>query len=105
VNSLAIDRYSRPDNFQRVGYLLHHFFRRQVGSMQDDRQVSESHLFQALLDNVESGFLLSNKQDTASCGSQAGNQIGDGLALAGSGRTVDHPTLTSQNRCDRTLLA
>jgi hypothetical protein len=61
VNSLAIDRHSRSDNFQRVRYLLHHFCRRQVGSMQDDRQMSESNFFQALLDNVEGGFFLSNK--------------------------------------------
>ena len=61
MNSLAIDRHSRSDNFQRVRYLLHHFFRRQVGSMQDDRQMSESNFFQALLDNVEGGFFLSNK--------------------------------------------
>jgi hypothetical protein len=45
--------------------------------------VSESNLF---LDNVERGFFLSNKQDAASCGSQAGNQIGIGLSLAGLGR-------------------
>jgi hypothetical protein len=36
--------------------------------MQDDRQVSESNLFQAPLGNVESSFLLSHKQDAASCG-------------------------------------
>ena len=29
--------------------------------MQDDRQMSESNFFQALLDNVEGGFFLSNK--------------------------------------------
>jgi hypothetical protein len=44
VNSLAIDGYCLPDDFQCVCHLLHHLLWRKVSSMENNRQVSKADL-------------------------------------------------------------
>jgi hypothetical protein len=69
MNSLTVNWHSAADNLQRVCHLLHHLFRRQIGSMKDNRKVSQPDLFQTAFDHVERRFFFGDKQDAAARGS------------------------------------
>src|SRR6185437_17105510 len=53
---------------------------------------------------VDGGAFLGDEQYLAAPGHQGGDQVGDGLALAGARRSVDHQAVPGQHRADRAAL-
>src|SRR5260221_11812192 len=57
-------------------------------------QFFEAHLFQAMINDIEGGPFLADKENILSPGDKISNEVGNGLTLAGAGRTLDNITIT-----------
>ena len=55
-----------------------------------ETEAAEPAVVEPLLDHIQGGRLLAHEEDALSVRQQAGDHVGDRLALPGSGRAVDH---------------
>ncbi len=89
---------------ETLSHLLRDDAPRDVGAMEVQAQVAEARAPKPFEHDVESGALLGDEQHRAAAGGQLGDQVGNGLALAGSRGAADDTALTRQSRRNRLVL-
>ena len=71
-----------------------------LGIVNDGAEAAEVKGFETILNHVEGGSLVADEQDAFASGEMIADDVGDGLAFTGAGRTVDDEGLASPRQLD-----
>ena len=77
----------------RAVQLVDHVELTRFARMQFQAELAQPHFAQAAIDHVERGNLFRHEQHALAFGQALGDQVGNGLALAGAGRADQHEVL------------